>query len=157
MSQDLKSDVEAVTEIVAAFVGVQGALLPIFHAVQHRLGWVPTSAVPIIANGLNLSRADVHGVLTFYHDLRQAPAGRHVLKVCQAEACQARGSRELTAHAEARLGVPLGETTADGAVTLEAIYCLGLCASGPAALIDGAPMARLNAAAMDGLIERVRA
>lgn len=159
MSHDLKpAEIEAiVAETVAAFLGVEGALLPIFHAVQHRLGWVPASSVPIIAQALNLSRAEVHGVLTFYHDFRQAPAGRHVFKVCQAEACQARGSRELTAHTEARLGVPLGETTADGAVTLEAIYCLGLCASGPAALIDGAPMARLNAAAMDGLIERVRA
>ncbi len=159
MSQDLKpAEIEAVVaEIVATFLGVEGALLPIFHAIQHRLGWVPASSVPLIAQALNLSRADVHGVLTFYHDFRQAPAGRHVLKLCQAEACQSRGSRELTEHAEARLGVPLGETTSDGAVTLEAIYCLGLCASGPAALIDGAPMARLNAAAMDGLIERVRA
>lgn len=146
----------AITEIADAHGGVEGALLPILHAVQHRVGWVPASAVPIIAEALNLSRAEVHGVLTFYQDFRPAPAGRHVLKVCQAEACQARGARELTQHAEARLGVPLGETTADGAVTLEAIYCLGLCANGPAALIDGAPLARLNAAALDGLIERVR-
>ncbi len=159
MSQDLQpAQIEtAVTEVLAALRGVEGALLPIFHAIQHRLGWVPASAVPLVANALNLSRAEVHGVLTFYHDFRQVPAGRHVLKVCQAEACQSRGSRELTKHAEAKLGVSLGETSADGAVTLEAIYCLGLCASGPAALIDGAPMARLNAAAMDGLIERARA
>lgn len=159
MSQDLKTaQIEAiVNEVLKAFSGVEGALLPVFHAIQQRLGWVPASAVPIIAKALNLSRADVHGVLTFYHDFRQAPAGRHVLKLCQAEACQSRGSRELTRHAESKLGVALGETTTDGAVTLEAIYCLGLCASGPAALVDGAPMARLDAAAMDGLIERVRA
>lgn len=159
MSQDIDAaQLEAtLTEVLATFHGVEGALLPIFHEVQHRLGWVPASAVPIIANALNLSRAEVHGVLTFYHDFRHAPAGRHVLKLCQAEACQARGSRALTAHAEARLGVAVGETTPDGALTFEPIYCLGLCASGPAALIDDAPVARLDNAAMDRLIERALA
>jgi formate dehydrogenase subunit gamma len=147
----------AIREVMERSAHLEGALLPMLHDLQHAFGWVPDAAVPLLAHKLNLSRAEVHGVLTFYHDFRRAPAGRHVLKLCQAEACQSRGSRELTAHAEAKLGVSLGETTADGAVTLEAIYCLGLCASGPAALIDGAPMARLNAAAMDGLIERARA
>jgi formate dehydrogenase subunit gamma len=147
----------AIREVMERSAHLEGALLPMLHDLQHAFGWVPDAAVPLLAHKLNLSRAEVHGVLTFYHDFRRAPAGRHVLKLCQAEACQSRGSRELTAHAEAKLGVSLGETTADGAVTLEAIYCLGLCASGPAALIDDAPMARLNAAAMDGLIERTRA
>ena len=121
----LPSD-DALLAVIERSRAFDGALLPILHDIQHTFGWVPASSVPIIAQALNLSRADVHGVLTFYHDFRQAPAGRHVLKLCQAEACQSRGSRELTAHAEARLGVPLGETTADGAVTLEAWILFGI-------------------------------
>jgi formate dehydrogenase subunit gamma len=102
---------------------------------------------------LNLSRADVHGVLTFYPDFRRAPAGRHVVKLCQAEACQARGARAIAAQAQARLGVALGQTTDNGGVTLEPIYCLGLCASGPAALIDGAPVARIDAERLESLLD----
>ena len=135
--------------------GREGALLPILHDIQHRVGWVPPEAAPQIALALNLSRADVHGVMTFYHDFRHAPAGRTVVKLCQAEACQARGSRALTAHAEARLGVEIGGTTRDRAVTLEPIYCLGLCASGPAALIGERLVARLDAAKFDRLIDEV--
>ena len=140
------------SEIIAPHLGRPGALLPILHALQHAFGHVPDAAVPIVAQALNLSRADVHGVLTFYHDFRHAPAGRTVLKLCQAEACQARGGRAIAARAQNRLGIPLGETTDDGRVTLEAIYCLGLCASGPAALIDDRPVARIDEARIDGLI-----
>jgi formate dehydrogenase subunit gamma len=140
-------------EIIAAHAAREGALLPILHDLQHEFGWIPDSAVPVIAEALNLSRADVHGVLTFYHDFRREPAGRVVVKLCQAEACQARGAREITARAEARLGVALGETTPDGAVTLEPIYCLGLCASGPSALVDDRPVARLDAARLDRMID----
>jgi formate dehydrogenase subunit gamma len=132
-------------ETLAGYVGQEGALLPALHALQAQFGWIPDDAVPIVAETFNLSRADVHGVLTFYHDFRRAPAGRRVVKLCQAEACQARGVRALTRSAEADLGVALGETTADGALSFEPIYCLGLCASGPAALIDGRPVARLTA------------
>jgi len=139
-------------EIVAAQVTRPGALLPILHDLQHEFGWIPDEAVPLVAEALNLSRAEVHGVLTFYHDFRRAPAGRRVVKLCQAEACQARGSRDLAAHAEARLGVRLGETTPDGAVSLEPIYCLGLCASGPAALVDGQPHARLSPERFDQVV-----
>ena len=142
----------ALLEVIDAHAGQDGALLPILHAIQARFGWIRDEAVPLIAQVLNLSRAEVHGVLTFYHDFRRSPPGRHVLKLCQAEACQARGSRGVTAHAEARLGVAIGETTADGAVSFEPVYCLGLCASGPAALVDGVPVARLDAQAMDRLI-----
>jgi formate dehydrogenase subunit gamma len=132
-------------ETLAGYAGQEGALLPALHALQAQFGWIPDDAVPIVAETFNLSRADVHGVLTFYHDFRRAPAGRRVVKLCQAEACQARGVRALTRSAEADLGVALGETTADGALSFEPIYCLGLCASGPAALIDGRPVARLTA------------
>jgi formate dehydrogenase subunit gamma len=140
-------------EVLEAHRGQEGSLLPILHDIQHRVGWVPPEATPLIAEALNLSRADVHGVVSFYHDFRHEPAGRTVVKLCQAEACQSRGSRALTAHAETKLGVAMGETSADGAVTLEPIYCLGLCASGPAALIDDKLCARLDPARFDILVE----
>ncbi len=146
-------DAAASGEVIAAHAGQQGALLPILHALQARFGWIRDEDVPLIAQVLNLSRAEVHGVLTFYHDFRRSPPGRHVLKLCQAEACQARGSRDVTAHAEQKLGVAIGETTADGRVSFEPIYCLGLCASGPAALVDGVPVARLGVEAMDRLLD----
>jgi formate dehydrogenase subunit gamma len=141
--------------IVEAESGRDGALLPILHALQDCFGHVPDAAVPLVAEQLNLSRADVHGVVTFYHDFRRVPAGRRVLKLCQAEACQARGARAATARAEARLGVRLGETTADGAVTVEPVYCLGLCASGPSALLDGQPVARLSPERLERLLDEV--
>lgn len=112
-------------------------LLEIFHAVQAELGYVPQAALPVIANALNRSRAEVYGVLSFYHDFRQAPPGRHVVKMCRAEACQAMHTEEVCRHAERRLGVKMGETSADGAFTLEAVYCLGNCALSPAMMIDG--------------------
>lgn len=133
--------------------GREGALLPILHDVQSALGFVPDQAVADLAEGLNLTRAEVHGTLSFYHDFRGSPAGRRVVKLCQAEACQARGGRAVAAAAEARLGVRLGETSPDGEVTLEPVYCLGLCASGPAALVDGQPVARLAPDALDVLAE----
>lgn len=112
-------------------------LLEIFHEVQHELGFIPEPVVAVIANALNLSRADVYGVLSFYHDFRRAPAGRHVVKVCRAEACQAMHTDEVCAHAEQRLGTKFGETSTDGEFTLEAVYCLGNCARSPAMMIDG--------------------
>jgi formate dehydrogenase subunit gamma len=112
-------------------------LLEIFHAVQAELGFVPEPALPAIANALNLSRAEVYGVLTFYHDFRRSPPGRHVIKICRAESCQAMHTDELCRHAVKQLGVAFGETSADGAFTLEAVYCLGNCARSPAMMIDG--------------------
>jgi formate dehydrogenase subunit gamma len=135
---------ERCAEIVAPHLGREGALLPILHDVQDAFGYVPDAAVRAIAQALNLSRAEVHGTLTFYHDFRRAPAGRRVVKLCQAEACQARGGRAVKAAAEAALGVAMGATRADGEVTLEAVYCLGLCASGPSGLVDGRPVGRLD-------------
>jgi formate dehydrogenase subunit gamma len=158
LSPDWKSPSELVTdalcqEVLERHWGREGALLPILHDIQHRAGHVPAAAVPLIAEALNLSRAEVHGVVSFYHDFRPAPAGRTVVKLCQAEACQARGCRELSAHAEAITGLKLGETTRDGALTLEAVYCLGLCASGPSALVDGQPVARLTPESLERLID----
>ena len=124
--------------------GQPGALLPLLHAVQDALGHVPPEAVPAIAQGLNLSRAGVHGVLSYYHFFRSTPPGRHVVQVCRAEACQACGADALLAQAERILGCPSHETRADGAVTLEPVYCLGLCAQSPAVQIDQRLHARVT-------------
>jgi formate dehydrogenase subunit gamma len=145
-----------VAEICAAYVGVPGGLIPLLHDLQRSFGHVPDAAVPIAAEALNLSRAEVHGVLTFYHDFRRAPPGRHVLKVCRAEACQARGARDAIEVMESELGLRLGETAQDGSVTLVEAYCLGLCASGPAALLDDRPVARLTGERLQRLLEQVR-
>jgi len=128
---------------------LEGPLLPVLHAVQHEFGHVPEQAVPVIADELNLSRAEVHGVVTFYHDFRRAPAGQHIVKLCRAEACQSMGCEALVERAEDRLGIACGETTPDGRVTLEAIYCLGLCATSPSAMIDGRLVGRLDAETLD--------
>ena len=114
-----------------------GALLPILHAVQHQLGHVPPDSIPVIASALNLSRAEVHGVVSFYHDFRSEAPGRHVVHICRAEACQSMGADALVDYAKKRLGVDFHGTTADGAVTLEPIYCLGNCALSPAMMVDG--------------------
>lgn len=146
MADELAYDRDAAQAVIAAHAGMRGALLPLLHALQDVIGFVPDEMVPDIAEALNVSRADVHGVVTFYHDFRRKPAGRHVVKICRAEACQARGGVAIAAAAAEKLGVTMGGTRSDGQVTLEAIYCLGLCASGPAALVDGVPVARLDAA-----------
>ncbi|KIZ40857.1 MULTISPECIES: formate dehydrogenase subunit gamma [Rhodopseudomonas] len=139
-------------EIIATHAGKEGATLVILHALQEAFGYVPEPAIPMIAEALNHSRAEVHGVFTFYHDFRKQPAGRHVLKLCRAEACQSAGGDALAARAEDRLGVAIGNTTPDGGVTLEPIYCLGLCATAPAAMIDGRVVGRLDAARLDALL-----
>ncbi len=134
---------------------VEGPALVTLHALQREFGFVSDEAVVLVADALNLTRAEVHGIVTFYHDFRREPAGRHVLKLCRAEACQALGGEGLAAHGRSRLGVSWGETTADGRVTLEPVFCLGLCASGPAAMIDGRPVGRLDAARLDRLLDEV--
>ncbi|MBI0534553.1 formate dehydrogenase subunit gamma [Roseomonas sp. KE2513] len=144
------------SEIIAGHAGLEGAMLPILHALQERFGCVPHEAVPLVAEALNLSRAEVHGVVTFYHDYRATPPGRHVLKLCRAEACQAMGAEALSAGLMRRLGLEWHGTTADGSLTLEPAFCLGLCACAPAALLDGEPMARLNDAALDEVVAEVR-
>ncbi len=128
--------VERTLVIVTGLKNLEGPLLPILHEVQAEFGYIPKTAMPVIATELNLSRAEVHGVVTFYHDFRQAPAGRHVLKICRAEACQSMGGRELADNAKHLLGIDWHETTPDGAITLEPVYCLGLCACGPSLMLD---------------------
>lgn len=148
---------DQVAQICAAHAGREGPLLPILHDVQASFGHVPAGAVPVIAEALNLTRAEVHGVMSFYHDFRDAPAGRHVVKICRSEACHAVGADASIAAAEAALGVPMGGTTVDGAVTLEPVYCLGLCACGPAALVDGEVVGRVDAARAEAIVKGLRA
>ncbi|MDH2347550.1 formate dehydrogenase subunit gamma [Bradyrhizobium sp. SSUT77] len=139
-------------DIIAEHSKQEGATLVILHALQEAFGYVAEAAIPMVAQALNLSRAEVHGVFTFYHDFRHKPAGRHVLKLCRAEACQAAGGDALAARAEAKLGVSLGGTTADNRVTLEPIYCLGLCATAPSAMLDGRLIGRLDEKRIDALV-----
>lgn len=133
----------------------EGALLPILHDLQAAFGCVPPAAVRLVADSLNVSRAEVHGVVTFYHDFREQPAGRHVLKLCRAEACQSMGVEALARQALDRLGLDWGDTTPDGRLTVEAVYCLGLCASAPSALLDGEPVGRLTPKALDDIVTAV--
>jgi len=145
-------DVARGAEIIAAHSPLEGATLVILHALQDAFGYVPEPAIPMIAEALNLSRAEIHGVFTFYHDFRHERAGKRVLKLCRAEACQAAGGDALAARAEAILGIAIGDTTADRRVTLEPIYCLGLCATAPSAMLDGRVVGRLNEARIDALV-----
>jgi formate dehydrogenase subunit gamma len=139
-------------EIIAEHSQLEGSTLVILHALQEAFGYVPESAIPMVAEALNLSRAEIHGVFTFYHDFRRKPAGKHVLKLCRAEACQAAGGDAVAARAEAKLGVAMGNTTPDERVTLEPIYCLGLCATAPSAMLDGRVVGMLDEARIDALI-----
>lgn len=144
------------SRIIDRHMGIEGPLLPMLHDLQEEFGHVPEAAVPLLATALNLSRAEVHGVVTFYHDFRREPAGRHVLKLCRAEACQAIGADPLHERLLKRLGLDWGATTPDGRLTVEATYCLGLCASGPAALMDGHVVGRLDDQGLDALVREAR-
>lgn len=148
-------------EFISTWVARHGAtrdkLLPLLHALQEEIGHVDDALVPAIAESLNLSRADVHGVITFYHDFRRKPAGRHIVKLCRAESCQARGGAAMAEAAAQRLGVRMGETRGDGQISLEPVYCLGLCAIGPNALVDGRPVARIDDAALERIASEVAA
>ena len=142
-----------VRAIAATHRADRGALLPILHAVQEALGCVPPEAIPVLADELNLSRADVHGVVSFYHDFRAEPAGRTTVRVCRAEACQAVGAERLVAHLRDRYRVSLGETTLDGSLTAEQVFCLGNCALGPAAQVNGRLHGRLDEVRLSLIIE----
>lgn len=157
MNVHVKDDVsERTLAIVNELKGLEGPLLPILHALQHDYGYVPEAALPLIARELNLSRAEVHGVVTFYHEFRNHPAGRHTVRICRAEACQSMGGRELAEHACSTLDLDWHGTTPDGRVTLEPVYCLGLCSVAPAAEIDGELHGRLDSDALTALIKEVR-
>ena len=145
----------AIEGALARYRHVPGPLLQVLHAVQDNLGHVPAAAVPIIAADLNLSRAEVHGVLTFYHHFRSTLPGRHIVQLCQAEACRSMHCEHLTAHVKQRLGIDFHGTTSDGRFTLEPVYCLGNCACAPAAMIDGNLHGRVDAAAFDALLSEL--
>ncbi|MBZ9701028.1 MULTISPECIES: formate dehydrogenase subunit gamma [unclassified Mesorhizobium] len=142
--------------IIQELKDLEGPLLPILHNIQEEFGHVPQAALPVIADGLNLSRAEVHGVVTFYHDFRARPAGRHVLKLCQAEACQSMGSDVVAARIKQLLGIDFHETAKDGSVTLEPVYCLGLCACSPSAMLDGEVIGRLDNEKIEEIVAEVR-
>jgi formate dehydrogenase subunit gamma len=143
---------EELSDILDEYVQVPGPLLLVLHAVQRRLGFIPEEAVPYIAGRLNLSRAEVHGVLSFYHHFRREAPGRHVIQVCRAESCQAMGAERLVQHAQERLGIQFHETTPDGAFTLEPVYCLGNCACSPAVMIDEELFGRVSPDQFDALL-----
>jgi formate dehydrogenase subunit gamma len=147
-------DLEPVVEdVVRQFADTPGALLPILHGVQHAVGYIPREAVPRIAAALNLSRAEVHGVVSFYHEFRDTPAGRHTLKICRAESCQAVGADALVSEATNRAGIALGGTSADGQLTVEPLYCLGLCALSPAIMVDDQVHARMTPEQLDAMLD----
>jgi len=155
--QQAGTDIAARTaSVISDHRGQEGPLLPILHGLMEEFGYVPEDSLPVIAHALNLSRAEVYGVVSFYHDFRRHPAGRHVLKLCQAEACQSMGSDAVAAKVKAALGIGFHETTNDGSVTLEPVYCLGLCACSPSAMLDGEVIGRVDDAAIEDMLEVIR-
>ena len=145
-AQDVRA---VVARVVAEHVQTPGPLLNVLHAVQHAFGYIPPASVPLIADGLNLSRAEVHGVISFYHYFRETPPGRHTIRLCRAEACQSMHGRALEAHASTALGVGFHETTGDGVFSLEPVYCLGNCALSPAVMIDDELYGRVTPSRFD--------
>ena len=142
-----------VQEIISTLKNKPGALLPILHGVQNALGYVPAESVPVIAKALNLSRAEVHGVISFYHYFRDTPPGKHTIHLCRAESCQAMGGKQLETHVKATLGIDFHETTADGKFSLEPVYCLGNCACSPAMQIDEEIFGRVSANRFDAVVK----
>lgn len=147
---------QAIQAEIDALKHLPGALLPILHALQDRFGFVPSDAIPLIAESLKTTRAEVHGVITFYHHFRTTPPGRHVVQVCRAEACQAVGGRALEAHVKSRLGVDYHQTTPDREITLEAVYCLGNCACGPSVRVNDEVRGRITPEAFDALMDELQ-
>lgn len=156
-SPQAQARVQRIWDIANAHRHMPGALLPLLHALQDAFRYVPDEAVPIIASTLNLSRAEVHGVISFYHHFRREAPGRHIVQICRAEACQAMGAATLEAHAKRVLGCDFHETTADQAVTLEPVYCLGNCACGPSMMIDDEIIGRVDCETFDTYLTELRA
>lgn len=148
--------VDQIEKIIGRFRGQPGPLLIVLHAIQEEFGYIPEEAEPVVAEGLNLSRAEVHGVVTFYHYFRHQPPGRHVVQICQAESCKSMRSDQLTEHARRALGIDLHQTTPDGLFTLEPVYCLGNCACSPAMTVDGQIYGRLTNARFDEVLAEHR-
>ena len=147
---------EQILRIASELKDKPGALIPILHGIQEELGFVPPDAVPLIAEVLNLTRAEVHGVVTFYHDFRSEPPGRHIVRICQAESCQATGSEALTAHARRHLGIDFHQTTRDSNFTLEPVYCLGNCAGSPSVMIDQEVFGRVTPARLEIILKEAQ-
>ncbi|WP_028301035.1 formate dehydrogenase subunit gamma [Oceanospirillum beijerinckii] len=157
MSSYSQWNLQAVQEIIQSLKDKPGALLPILHAIQKAEGYIPPESVPLIADALQQSRAEIHGVISFYHYFRQTPPGRNQVQICRAEACQARGSRELEQHAKEKLGVNYHGTTADREFSLDAVYCLGNCACGPSVRIGDEVFGRVDAERFDELVDEFAA
>jgi formate dehydrogenase subunit gamma len=149
-------DAETAVAKIEELAGLPGALLPILHALQNEFGHIDRAAIPLVAHALNISEAEVHGAVSFYHDFRESPPGRHILKICRAEACQSMGCDATIQHAENLLGVKMGETTADRSFTLEPVYCLGNCALSPSAMLDGRLHGRVRPERIESLIGKAR-
>ncbi len=154
MNAAISFDKEAVLEIIAERRLIPGAMLPMLHAIQDKVGYIPSDVIPLIAEELNLSRAEVHGVVTYYHFFRQHPAGKHVVQICRAEACQSNGGNALADHAQKKLGCHFHETTSDGELTLEPVYCLGQCGCAPAMMVDDDIYGRVTPEKFDQLLAR---
>ena len=148
--------VDQIEKIIGRYRGQPGPLLIVLHAIQEEFGYIPEEAEPVVADGLNLSRAEVHGVVTFYHFFRHHPPGRHVVQICQAESCKSMNSDKLTEHARRALGIEMNQTTPDGQFTLEPVYCLGNCACSPAMMVDGQIYGRLTNARFDAVLAEHR-
>jgi formate dehydrogenase subunit gamma len=156
MSGAVTWDAARAQEIISAHLGLEGPALPILHALKEEFGYVPDAAVPQMAEALNISRAEMYGVLTFYHDFNREPHGRHVLKICRAESCQSMGAEKMALDFLARLKLEWHKTTPDGALTVEPVYCLGLCSHSPSAMFDGEPIGRVDGARLDELAQEAR-
>jgi formate dehydrogenase subunit gamma len=150
-------DLAEATSIVAAHAQEKGATLPILHDLMERFGYVDKAIVPVLADAMNLSRAEIHGTITFYHDFKDHAPGRCTIKVCRAEACQSRGALAMHDALKQKLGIDWHGTTSDGAITIEPVYCLGLCACAPAVLVDGEPVGHVHVDTLDALIDEARA
>ena len=156
MNTEIPLDMDAVAAVIAQRKSMPGAMLPILHGIQDVIGYIPSQAVQLIALALNVSRAEVYGVITYYPFFRQTPPGRHVVQICRAEACQAVGAEALAVHAKAALACDFHETTADGAFTLEPVYCLGQCACGPAIMMDDNLHARVTSDKFNHILDATR-
>lgn len=154
---ELNTQQQVINSTIASLKNQPGALLPILHGIQDGLGYIPADAVPEIAKALNLSRAEVHGVISFYHYFRDTPPGKHTVHLCRAESCQAMGGKQLESHVKAKLGIDYHETTADGKFSLEPVYCLGNCACSPAMQIDKDIHGRVSAESFDAIINELGA
>ncbi|MGB5290122.1 MAG: formate dehydrogenase subunit gamma [Lysobacterales bacterium] len=155
MSSSNEATVAVVAKVIQKFSDVAGGLLPLLHEIQAKIGFIPKDCVPQIARGMGLSRAEVHGVISFYHDFHDQPRGEKTIHLCRAEACQAMGSRNLERHVKKRLGIDYGDTTPDGRFSLEPVYCLGNCACSPSIRIDDDVHARVDAARFDELLDGI--